>query len=132
MHPAPLNIQKKGDCRMADEILMKVMTAINGLKRIQNIRWIEVPGFSEWSGFEQKVNHRDAVTVTDVDGNEAVIELHSPENSLHGLDHALIRVLVWMIQMEQSGDSTIPMGHIADMVNPCRRMMSEKANAEKC
>jgi len=117
---------------MADEILMKVMTAINGLKRIQNIRWTEVPGFSEWSGFEHKANHRNAVTVTDVDGNEAVIELHSPEDSLHGLDHALIRVLVWMIQMEQSGDSTIPMGHIADMVNPCRRMMAEKANAEKC
>lgn len=115
---------------MADEILMKVMTAINGLKRIQNIRWSEVPGFSEWSGFEHKVSHRDAVTVTDVDGNEAVIELHSPDDSLHGLDHALIRVLVWMIQMEQSGDSTIPMGHIADMVNPCRRMMAEKENAE--
>ena len=114
---------------MADEIqISEIMCSINKLNRIQSIRWTEIPGSCEWDGFEHKPSHKPALAVTDIDGKEVTIEMHPPGDPLHGMDHAVVCVLVWLIQMEHTGDSRIPMGHIADMVNPCRHMMNAQEN----
>ena len=107
---------------MGQDILLKTMAQINRLKQIVCIEWTDMPQHNKQSDFNY------SVTITDIEGNKAVIMLHQPNNHLHGLDHALIRVIVWITNIQYNGVSTIPMGSIATMVNPTRKLLS---NAEK-
>ena len=102
---------------MGQDVLLNTIAQINQLKQIVNIEWTDAPIHSKQNDFNV------SVTVTDAEGNKAVITLHPPNSYLHGLDHTLISVIVWIINMQHSGISTIPMGNIAAMVNPTRQLL---------
>ena len=98
--------------------LLNAISQINLLKRIKSVEWTSIDKLQKGDGMGT------AVTIKDDFGNTAVILLHPPESGLHGLDHALIRIVTWVINMQNKGDASIPMGHISDMVNKARQIIN--------